>query len=103
MLEDLKASDNLQSLALLDDPLRLTLLALTDFHYETLQVRLGNTAEGKANLKVVLLGKNPELLGGTPFDLNVNLDTNLLPLLEAVQNGLVLGRELLPGKWRFGR
>lgn len=103
LLKDIIAAGNLDSLDLVDDPFRLTLLALGNFHYDSLRVQMGNSADGKANLALALNGKNPDILDGYPFELKVNLDTNLLPLLKAIDEGLVVTKDLLPGTWRFGR
>ena len=103
LVEGVRGNADLNSLDLVNDPFRLTLLALENFHYDSLGIRMGHEAGGKANLKLALEGKNPDVLDGYPFELNVNLDTNLVPLLEALDDGLLVTKDLLPGKWSFGR
>jgi hypothetical protein len=48
---------------------------------------------------VQLSGKNPDLLDGYPFNLNINLKADITPILEALDRGLALSRGLLGGAW----
>jgi hypothetical protein len=70
-------------------------LALEDFHYETLRIELEKPARGASVARLRLLGSNPQVLDGRSFALNVNLETDLDPLLRAVGVGLELTR-----RWR---
>ena len=42
-----------------------------------------------------MLGSNPEVLDGHPFDINLNLETDLAPLLDALGAGQRLSEELM--------
>jgi hypothetical protein len=63
------ASDN-QAVQLLSEALR-------NFEYDTLAATLDIAPEGAGALGLVLQGANPEVLEGYPFDINVNLETDL--------------------------
>lgn len=63
----------------------LVIRALEDFHYETL-VLTGNLDQGgEARLRLEILGNNPEVLDGYPFQLNINLTGDSTPILEALR------------------
>lgn len=55
--------------------------ALKDFHYEVLQVGLDGNLTGKMMLTFSILGRNPDVLSGQPFQLNIGIDSALVPLL----------------------
>lgn len=55
--------------------------ALKDFHYEVLQVGLDGNLTGKMMLTLSILGRNPDVLSGQPFQLNIGIDSALVPLL----------------------
>ena len=57
--------------------------ALKDFHYEVLQVGLDGNLTGKLLLKLSILGRNPDVLSGQPFQLNIGVDSALVPLLTS--------------------
>lgn len=57
--------------------------ALKDFHYEVLQVGLDGNLTGKMMLTLSILGRNPDVLSGQPFQLNIGVDSALVPLLTS--------------------
>lgn len=56
--------------------------ALEDFRYEELSLNLDKPAEGDSTVTLKLLGANPDVLGGQPFDVNVNVTTDLEQILR---------------------
>ncbi len=89
------------ALALLQDPVELTMRALENFHYDRLAIRVDKQAGGEAALKVQLEGKNPDLLDGYPFNLNINLTGDLTPVLDALSRGIDITQELVSRSWRL--
>lgn len=81
----------------------LMMQALEDFQYETLALTLDKPAEGTTLLTLKLLGQNPEVLEGQPFDVNVRLETDLAPLLLALSEALALTDEAFGRLWRLRR
>jgi hypothetical protein len=67
--------------------------ALEDFHYESLRIELEKPARGESVARLELRGNNPKVLEGRAFALNVNLETDLEPLLRAVGVGLEVTRQ----------
>jgi len=57
--------------------------ALKDFRYEVLEVGLDGNLTGQMLLKLRVLGRNPDVLAGQPFQLNIGIDSALVPLLSA--------------------
>lgn len=51
----------------------LVLDALGNFHYDSLAMTIDGTAGGEATVGLRLVGRNPDLYGGYPVALNVNL------------------------------
>lgn len=68
--------------------------ALEDFHYERLRITIDKPFQGTSQLGVHALGMNPEVLEGQPFDLHINIETDLEPLLRAASLGL-----RVPAEW----
>ena len=77
------------------DYVDLVLQALENFQYERLSIALNKPAEGNSVLQLKVLGSNPDVLDGHPFDINLNLETDLAPLLEALTAGQRLSEELM--------
>jgi len=69
----------------------LVIKALQDFHYETLILTGNLDRDGEARLRLEILGNNPDVLEGHPFQLNINLTGNSTPILEA----MLLSRTLI--------
>ena len=87
--------------ALFQDPLELTLRALENFHYDRLAIGVDKKAGGEAALRIQLQGKNPDLLDGYPFNLNINLTGDVTPVVEALSRGIDLTQELFSRSWRL--
>ena len=77
------------------DYVDLVLQALENFQYERLSIDLNKPADGNSVLQLKVLGSNPEVLDGHPFDINLNLETDLAPLLDALGAGQRLSEELM--------
>ncbi len=82
-------------LAGIDQPaMRLTLRAVRDLRYQRLESRVDYTEDGTLTLAVNLLGSNPEIEGGRPIQLNLNVTQNLLTLLQSLRLSENIEREL---------
>jgi hypothetical protein len=55
---------------------------LRNFVYDELSLGIEKPPEGRSTVTLKLLGANPEVLNGQPFDVNVNLTTDLEQLLQ---------------------
>ena len=66
-----------------DENSKMLFDALKDFRYEVLEVGLDGNLTGQMLLKLSLLGRNPDVLGGQPFQLNIGIDSALVPLLTS--------------------
>ena len=77
----------------------LLLEALEDFHYDELSLTLANTAENDLDLTLSILGNNPAVLEGHPFQLNINLESNIDRLLDALLAGYRLSNQTLQRLW----
>lgn len=60
------------------------LLALENFSYERLSVAIDKSPSGEAIVTLRTLGHNPAVLNGRKFQININLETNLDRILNAV-------------------
>lgn len=79
----------------------LAIKALEDFRYESLSVKLNKTAGNEAQVLLSILGSNPAVLDGQPFQFNINLESNLTSVLEALRQGYSLSDEALRRAWRL--
>lgn len=82
------------------EPVDLMLRALQNFHYDTLSLTAESlTAEKTAadGLQITLrmLGNNPDVLEGHPFDFNIDLTVNLGSVLEAIRRGARISGDLI--------
>ncbi|NNG14372.1 MAG: YdbH domain-containing protein, partial [Gammaproteobacteria bacterium] len=75
----------------------LLLKALSDFHYDLLEADLDYAPDGQLLAKVRLQGNNPELEGGRPVHLNINLEENILTLLRSLQFADEISRKIGEG------
>jgi len=89
-------------LTILQSPVDLAILALTNFNYDRLTIGLDKEITGEAKLSLQLEGKNPDLLDGYPFKFNINLTGNVNPLIAALRQGLTLSDELIRRTWKIG-
>lgn len=69
--------------------LKMAVDILENFHYSKLDVVLNQQVDGNQLLNLTLKGKNPQAYGGTPVNLNLNVEHNINPLLQSLT---------LPGK-----
>lgn len=74
--------------------LRLALRAVRDLRYQRLSSRVDYGADGTLAFGVDLLGSNPEIEGGRPIQLNLNVTQNLLELLRSLQLSAQLERDV---------
>lgn len=79
----------------------LAIQALEDFHYENLSVTLSKTAANDATVRLSTLGQNPAVLEGQPFQFNINLESNLTSVLEALRQGYSLSDDALRRAWKL--
>ncbi|MFT3724127.1 MAG: YdbH domain-containing protein [Hyphomonadaceae bacterium] len=56
--------------------------ALKDFRYTVLKIGLNGDLAGRIMMSLSVQGKNPDVLGGTPFNLNIGIDSELVQLLQ---------------------
>ena len=73
----------------------LALQALADFHYDTLSMDLAENASGEGAIALRLQGRNPALLDGRAFNLNIKLETNFDRLIDLAMRSMAAARELL--------
>jgi hypothetical protein len=59
------------------------LTALEDFHYDRIELGLDGDLRGDMDVALHLRGSNPNLQGGRPVELNVNVDARLADLVSA--------------------
>lgn len=85
---------------------QLMLRALEDFRYETLTLEVQKAPDGNTVVTLRTLGHNPAVLDGRPFQINVNLETNLDRVLSAVAEWYRLSgralRDIVGGQPRKG-
>ncbi len=62
----------------------LLLQALTEFHYTELILKMNNSAHNDLLTTLSLLGNNPNVLEGRLFRLNINLESNIGAILNAL-------------------
>lgn len=84
-----------------DENFTLALEALENFQFSTLDLTIDKEAEGQTRLYVILEGNNPEVLDGYPFRININLQTDLSQVLNALREGYRLNPDLFKGGWTF--
>lgn len=56
--------------------------ALKDFRYDVLKVGLNGDLAGRIVMMLNIYGRNPEVLAGSPFQLNIGIDSELVRLLQ---------------------
>ncbi|MCG8414248.1 MAG: YdbH domain-containing protein, partial [Pseudomonadales bacterium] len=64
--------------------------ALSNYQYETLDTRVYYDENGDLLLEVELQGINPDMNGGQPINLNVNVTNNIPSLLRSLRAGQVI-------------
>lgn len=89
--------ERLSTLAKSNPNVNLLVKALDDFHYDLLEAKIDYAPDGQLLAKVSLQGRNPELEGGRPVHLNINLEENILTLLRSLQFADEIGRKIGEG------
>ncbi|HIC80512.1 MAG TPA: hypothetical protein EYP07_06040, partial [Kiloniellaceae bacterium] len=83
------------------ETVELAIRALEDFRYDRLSVTVNKTLTNDAQILLSILGQNPAVLDGQPFQFNINLESNLTSVLEAVRQGFSLSDDALRRAWRL--
>ncbi len=73
----------------------LALSALADFHYDTLAVALAGNVAGEGTITLKIQGRNPAVLEGQAFNLNIKLETNFDRLIDLALRSMQAAQELL--------
>ncbi|MBO6781922.1 MAG: YdbH domain-containing protein [Alphaproteobacteria bacterium] len=84
------------------DAVSLVLRALSNFDYREMSLDLDKSLDGPGTMRVRLLGENPEVLDGHPFDFNIALETDFDRLAALVLDGLNTSQGLLRALARPG-
>ncbi|MCO6426928.1 YdbH domain-containing protein [Nitrosomonas communis] len=79
----------------------LLLQALQDFHYTELSLQLDKSATHDLIATLSLLGNNPNVKQGQMFRLNLNLESNIGQILQAIGQGYRLSNEVLRELFRL--
>jgi hypothetical protein len=77
------------------------LQALQDFHYSELSLELDKSAAHDLVATLSLLGNNPNVKEGQMFRLNLNLESNIGEILQAIGQGYRLSSEVLRDLFRL--
>lgn len=78
-------ADRLRAMLGSSQAVELVVEALQNFHYSVLQSTIDYDEEGKLVLDLRLEGENPEVRGGQPVVLNINLEEDIPALLTSLQ------------------
>lgn len=89
-----------QTLSGAGDHVNLLLDALRNFHYDTLALSADKSAAGDLTLLLSMAGRNPDVLEGYPFNINLRLETDAAPLLATFRQGTDLFDEVVRRVWR---
>lgn len=68
--------------------------ALSNYQYETLDTRVFYDENGDLRMEVQLQGINPDMNGGQPINLNVNVTDNIPSLLQSLKAGQEISERL---------
>jgi hypothetical protein len=93
-------NERVSALAKNNTNVALLLQALSDFRYNLLDAELDYAPDGQLQARVRLHGSNPELEGGRPVHLNINLEENIPQLLKSLQFADEISRQLEKGLQR---
>ncbi len=77
------------------ESMTLALQALSDFHYDILTMDLAESATGDGTIALKIQGRNPAVLDGRPFNLNITLESNFDRLIDIVYRSMTVTQELL--------
>ena len=78
----------------INQSVRLVNDALSNYQYEILNTRVFYDANGELRLEVQLQGLNPDMNGGQPINLNVNVTDNIPSLLRSLKAGQEISERL---------
>lgn len=84
-----------QALAGAGDQVDLLLRVLSDFHYEKLSLKINREPSNNAIVNLHIEGKNPAVMDSRPFNLNINLEGNVDPLLKTIMEGYRLSERAI--------
>ena len=73
----------------------LVLQALADFHYDSMTSDLAGEAAGDGTVFLKLQGKNPNLLDGRAFHINIRFESNFDRLVDIVLRSMEAAQTLL--------
>lgn len=73
----------------------LAFQALTDFHYDKLDLSLDKDVNGDGTVMLHLQGQNPAVMSGQPFNFNIRVDSNFDRLAEYALVSIRSAQELL--------
>jgi len=76
-----------QALAGAGEQVELLLSVLNNFHYDKLSLTLQRELSNDAFVGLHIKGRNPEVMSGRAFNLNINLEGNVDPLLTTILEG----------------
>lgn len=71
------APDEIKAAAAAEPGMDTLMTALRNFQYQSLRATLNGRSDGEANVRLAVRGSNPDLYGGFPIALNVNLSGEL--------------------------
>ena len=71
------------------------LQAIENFHFKELTLNLNKSDVHDLNVKLSLLGNNPNVKNGQDFRLNIQLESKIDKLLHAIQQGLAFSNKML--------
>jgi hypothetical protein len=64
--------------------------ALSNYQFQSLESTIDYTPDGELLLGMQLRGNNPDMNGGQPINLNLNISDNIPTLLKSLQAGRVI-------------
>lgn len=77
------------------ESMALVLQALADFHYDVLMIDVAGAAAGDGTVAIRLEGRNPSLLDGRPFHLNIRFASNFGRLVAIALASMEAAQDLL--------
>lgn len=76
---------------------QLLLRAVENFHYSELTLAIAKSGQDDLTATLSTLGRNPDVLDGQLFRLNINLESNIRKILDALGQGFQWSNEALRG------
>ena len=83
-----------------DDNVDSMLEALRDFRYEEFTITMDKNSDQDLVVALSVLGNNPDVLDGQMFQINVNLESNIDNILNALSAGLAASDQRIRDLWR---